>query len=145
VEFAIRGWNSRLCFSFVNLNLGINKGLLGTEQLLLLNCSRQATAGIIDCSRCWASIQDTVWDELKAVAEQLNLNEDSYALVWGYEKSGVYSSHSCYAVISYRGVTPIYIPATWNIVVPLKIQLFFVAFSHNKLATVYNLNKKRFE
>jgi hypothetical protein len=47
-----------------------------------------------------------------AVVEQLNLNEDSDALIWGYEKSGVYySSHSCYAVISYRGVTPIYIPA----------------------------------
>jgi hypothetical protein len=79
-----------------------------------------------------------------AVVEQLNLNEDSDALIWGYEKSGVYSSHSCYAVISYRGVTPIYIPAIWSIVVPPKIQLF-LWLSHNKLAIVDNLNKKGFK
>jgi hypothetical protein len=72
----------------------------------------------------------------------VNLNEDSDALIWVYEKSGTYSSHSFYVVISYRGVTPMYIPSIWNIKVPPKIQLFLWLLSHNKLVTVDNLNRK---
>jgi hypothetical protein len=41
-------------------------------------------------------------------------------------------------------VTPVHIPAIWNIVVPPKIHLFLWLLSHNKLATVDNLNKKDF-
>jgi hypothetical protein len=47
-----------------------------------------------------------------------------------------------YAVISFRGVSPVHIPAIWNIVVPPKIQLFLWLLSHYKLATVDNLNKR---
>jgi hypothetical protein len=71
------------------------------------------------------------------------LNEDEDALIWCYEKSEVYSSHSCYNIISYKGVTPVYIPAIWGIVVPPKIQLFLWLLAYNKLAIVDNLNKKR--
>jgi hypothetical protein len=39
-------------------------------------------------------------------------------------------------------VAPIYIPAVWNIRIPPKIQLFLWLLSHNKLATVDNLNRK---
>jgi hypothetical protein len=64
-------------------------------------------------------------------------------LIWSYEKSGVYSSQSFYAIINFRGLKPVYIPAIWGVQVPQKIQLFFFwLFSHNKLATVDNLNKK---
>jgi hypothetical protein len=67
-----------------------------------------------------------------------------WTLIWGCESKGVYSSNSFYAIINYRGVKPIYIPAIWNIVVPPKIQLFLWLLSHNKLATVDNLNRKGF-
>jgi hypothetical protein len=53
------------------------------------------------------------WNELGVVVEQVNLNEDSDSLVRCYEKSGVYSQ-SLYVVISFRGVTPLYMPAIWN-------------------------------
>jgi hypothetical protein len=59
-------------------------------------------------------------------------------LIWCYNKSGVYSSQSFYNVISYRGITLLYIPAVWNICVPPKIHLFLWLLSHNKLATVDN-------
>jgi hypothetical protein len=45
-------------------------------------------------------------------------------------------------LINYRGVTPVYVPAMWVIIVPQKIQLFFWLLSHNKLASVDNLNRK---
>jgi hypothetical protein len=38
-----------------------------------------------------------------SVVEQVVLNGDANALIWCYGKSRVYSSHSCYDIISYRG------------------------------------------
>jgi hypothetical protein len=81
-----------------------------------------------------------MWEDLCSVVEQVELNEDSDSLVWCYEKTGVYSTQSYYAMISFRGVTPVFLPAIWNIVVPPRIHLFYWLLSHNKLATVDNLN-----
>lgn len=47
------------------------------------------------------------WLELEEVVKELILNDDADALVWQYEKSGVYCSKSFYAIISFRGVTPV--------------------------------------
>jgi hypothetical protein len=82
------------------------------------------------------------WGELVSVVEQVVLTEDADSLIWCYEKTGIYSSHSCYNIISYRGVKPVYIPAIWGIVVPPKIHLFLWLLAYNKLAMVDNLNKK---
>jgi hypothetical protein len=70
------------------------------------------------------------------------LNEDVDALIWCNEKLGVYSSHSCYNIISYMSVTPVHIPAIWGVAVPKKIKLFLWLLAYNKLATVDNLNRK---
>jgi hypothetical protein len=51
-----------------------------------------------------------MWDELLAVVDKLMLNEELGTLIWCYNKFGVYSSQSFYAIINYRGITPIYIP-----------------------------------
>jgi hypothetical protein len=42
------------------------------------------------------------WGELCVVVEQLNLSDESDALLWGYERSGVYYAQSFYVVINYR-------------------------------------------
>jgi hypothetical protein len=82
------------------------------------------------------------WDDLVTVVESIELRDDSDALIWCYSKSGVYDTQSFYAVINYRGITPLYIPAIWKSVVPPKIHLVLWLLAHNKLATVDNLNKK---
>jgi hypothetical protein len=92
--------------------------------------------------RNFSASMGQMWEDLSGVVEQVQLNEDSDSLVWGYEKSGVYSTQSYYAIISFRGVTPVFLPAIWNIVVPPKIHFFLWLLAHNKLATVDNLNKK---
>jgi hypothetical protein len=51
------------------------------------------------------------WDDLLSVVENVNFSADSDALVWCYESYGVYSSHSFYAIVNYRGVKPVYVPA----------------------------------
>jgi hypothetical protein len=82
------------------------------------------------------------WGDLLSVAETLDLKEGNDSLVWCYQNSGVYSMQSLYAIIYYRGVSPVYVPAVWNIVVPPKIHLFLWLLAYNKLATVDNLNKR---
>jgi hypothetical protein len=82
------------------------------------------------------------WDDLLSLVENVNFSADSDALVWCYESSGVYSSHSCYAIVNYRGVKPVYVPVVWNVMVPPRVQLFLWLLSHNRLATVDILNKK---
>jgi hypothetical protein len=92
--------------------------------------------------RNFSTSMGQMWEELCEVVEHMELNEDSDSLVWGYEKSRVYSTQSCYAVISFRGLTPMFLPVIWNIVVTPKIHLFLWLLAHNKLATVDNLNKR---
>jgi hypothetical protein len=53
------------------------------------------------------------------------LNDDPNSLICCYNKSGIYSTHSFYNIINYRGVTPMFIPALWKICVPPKIHLFY--------------------
>jgi hypothetical protein len=83
-----------------------------------------------------------IWQELCTVVEDIRLGDESDTLVWCYTKFGTYTTQSFYAVINYGGITPLYIPAIWYIVVPPKIHLFLWLLSHNKLATVDNLNRK---
>jgi hypothetical protein len=49
---------------------------------------------------------------------------------------------SLYAIINYRGVSPVYVPAVWKILVPPKIHLFLWLLAYNKLVTVDNINKR---
>jgi hypothetical protein len=82
------------------------------------------------------------WDDLLSVVENVSLSEEYDALVWCYESSGIYSSHSFYAIVNYRGIKPVYVPAIWNVTVPPRVQLFLWLLSHNRLAIADNLNKK---
>jgi hypothetical protein len=49
---------------------------------------------------------------------------------------------SLYAVINFRGVTPIFIPAIWKIKVPPRIHVFLWLLSHNKIMKIDNLLKR---
>lgn len=64
------------------------------------------------------------WDDLVAVVEQITLSGEPDALIWCYNSTGLYSSSSLYSIINFRGVSPVYIPAVWDTVVPPKINLF---------------------
>lgn len=73
------------------------------------------------------------WHELVMIATSVVLQDDSDALVLQYEKAGVYSSKSFYAIINFRGATPVFVLAVWKIEIPPKIQMFLWLLSHNKL------------
>jgi hypothetical protein len=43
------------------------------------------------------------WNNLIAVVESITLKEETDALIWSYQSSGVYSSSSLYSIINFTG------------------------------------------
>jgi hypothetical protein len=58
------------------------------------------------------------WYDLLSVAESIQYTGDEDAIIWKYESNGVYSVSSLYAIVNFRGITPVHIPAVWQIKVP---------------------------
>jgi hypothetical protein len=52
-----------------------------------------------------------MWEELVNLVSTIEFSGDDDALVWQYQSSGLYSSQSLYAIINFRGVQPVYVPA----------------------------------
>lgn len=64
------------------------------------------------------------WYELVKIVSSVIYNFGGDALVWVYNNNGIYSSQSLYAIINFRGVQPVYIPAVWKITVPPRVHVF---------------------
>ena len=83
------------------------------------------------------------WLELVEIVSSIEYNDGGDSLVWEYDSKRIYTSKSLYAIINFRGIVPMYIPAVWKIKVPPRIQVFLWLLSHNKLMTVDNLLERR--
>jgi hypothetical protein len=84
-----------------------------------------------------------LWEEVVSIASTVVLNEDNDEMVWQFHSSGVYSSHSLYKEINFRGVAPVYLPAVWKLSIPPRVHFFLWLASKNKLLTHDNLGKIR--
>jgi hypothetical protein len=82
-------------------------------------------------------------EELLSIASSICLNDKDDEMVWMFNSSGVYSSHSLYRVVNFRGVEPIFLPTVWKLHVPPRIHFFLWLVSKNKLLTRDNLGKRR--
>jgi hypothetical protein len=82
------------------------------------------------------------WYALESIAQNIMFSGEPDALVWQYTSSGVYSSSSLYAVISFGGVKSVVFPALWKIIVPPRIHIFLWLIMHNKIMTRDNLKKR---
>jgi hypothetical protein len=71
--------------------------------------------------------------ELEGVAASISLSSETDALIWQYEKKGEYSTSSLYAIINFGGVTPVFIPAFWQLIVPPRVHVFLWLLSQHKL------------
>jgi hypothetical protein len=86
------------------------------------------------------------WHELEGLDFSLSLYEETDALIWQYENKGEYSTSSLYAIINFGGVTPVFILAVWQLVIPPRVHIFLWLLSQNKPMTrdkpkKRNLNK----
>lgn len=64
-------------------------------------------------------------------------------MMWAYTTSGKYEVQSLYAVINFRGITPVFVSAIWKLNIPPRVQFFLWLLSKNKLLTRDNLAKRR--
>jgi hypothetical protein len=68
--------------------------------------------------RCVDLRLPNLWEEVVGIATSLELSSEEDELIWQFQSSGVYLSQSLYDVINFRGVTPVFLPAVWNLIVP---------------------------
>ena len=83
------------------------------------------------------------WEELFQIASSISFTEDNDDIIWKYESKGNYSVHSLYAVVNFRGVVPVHIPAVWKLDIPPRVHIFLWLLSNNKLLSRDNLSKRR--
>jgi hypothetical protein len=82
------------------------------------------------------------WLEILEIANGINFSDSPDHLIWRYESNGVYSSKSLYAIVNFRGIQPVYLPAVWDLKIPPRIQNFLWLFSQNKILTRDNLRRR---
>jgi hypothetical protein len=82
------------------------------------------------------------WFALEEICKSIVFSSDCDSLIWTYTANGQYSTSSLYNIISFRGVTPIHIPAVWSLVVPPRVHIFLWLLANNKLMTRDNLEKR---
>jgi hypothetical protein len=85
----------------------------------------------------------SLWEELVAIVQGLILSDGEDQMVWKISDSGVYSSQSLYAVLNFRGITHVFLPAVWKLNIPPRVQVFLWLVSHNKILTRDNLAKRQ--
>jgi hypothetical protein len=62
-----------------------------------------------------------LWEEVVAIASSINFSAEEDEPVWTFQSNGVYSSHSLYRVINFRGVFPVYVSAVWKLIIPPRV------------------------
>jgi hypothetical protein len=82
------------------------------------------------------------WYALESIAQGIILTSDTNSLSWTYSNSGVYSTSSLYAIINFRGVQPIHVPAIWKLILPPRVQFFTWMVINNRIMTRDNLKKR---
>jgi hypothetical protein len=65
-----------------------------------------------------------MWEKLVNLVSTVEFSEEENSLVWQYQSSRIYSSQSLYAIINFRGVQLVYLPAVWKLTVPPRIHFF---------------------
>jgi hypothetical protein len=82
------------------------------------------------------------WYELVQIASSIQFSEESGALIWKFESSGVFTIKSMYVVVNFKGVLPVHVHHVWDIKIPPKIHFFLGLLAHRKNLTRDNLVKR---
>jgi hypothetical protein len=85
------------------------------------------------------------WYDLESIAGSIIYTTYIDALIWQYASGGIYSSSFLYAIINFGGLTPIYIPAVWNLHIPPRVHIFLWLLAQNKLVTRDKMKKRKSE
>jgi len=84
-----------------------------------------------------------LWWELLAMMDDFSFSEEEDHILWSHTSSGKYEVQSLYAMISFRGVVPMYVSSIWKLSVPPRVNFFLWLVSNNKVLTRDNLAKRQ--
>ena len=84
-----------------------------------------------------------LWWELVNLMSEVTLSEEGDQIIWAYSSSGKYSVQSLYAVVNFRGISPVFVSSIWKLPIPPRVQFFLWLLSKNKLLTRDNVAKRR--
>jgi hypothetical protein len=62
-----------------------------------------------------------LWEEVMSIASSITQTSEEDEMIWQFSSTGLYSSHSLYRVINFRGVLPVYLPTVWSLVIPPRV------------------------
>jgi hypothetical protein len=82
------------------------------------------------------------WQEILVIANTISFTDSEDQLIWQFESNGVYSSQSMYALVNFRRVKQIFLPAVWKLKIPPRVWVFLWLFSQNKVMTRDYLRKR---
>jgi hypothetical protein len=83
------------------------------------------------------------WYDLRSIAESLHLSEEEDSVICKFDSKGVYSVISLYAIVNFRGIMPVHIPAAWRVKVQPRVHVLLWLLANNKLLTRDNLVKRQ--
>jgi hypothetical protein len=61
------------------------------------------------------------WQEILEVARSISFSNEDNQLLLQYNSSRIYSSSSLYAIINFRGIAHVYLPAVWKRKIPPRV------------------------
>ena len=65
-----------------------------------------------------------MWSDILSIAEDISFSNEPDSVVWKFTSNGVYSVQSLYAVVSFRGVKPVYPQLSGICAFPLECRFF---------------------
>jgi hypothetical protein len=83
-----------------------------------------------------------MWFEIVEIFKTIVFSDEDDQPIWKYESKGVYSSKSLYAIINFRGVQHVFLPAVWDLKISPRVQIFLWILSQNKIMTRDNLRHR---
>ena len=84
-----------------------------------------------------------LWFDLLSIAQSVILNDEDDAIIWKLEHNGRYSVKSLYAMVNFKGITPVHVPKVWQLHVPPNIHIFLWLLAQDKLLVRSNLCKRQ--
>ena len=84
-----------------------------------------------------------LWWELVNLMSEVTLSKEEDQIIWAYISSRKYLVQSLYAVVNFRGISPVFISSIWKLHIPPRVQFFLWLLSKNKLLTRDNVAKRR--
>lgn len=138
VQFWLDTWHSKCHLSIVYPHVFA----LCTNPSLSVQEVIASKGAVVRFRRSLHGILLADWHEIIAIKHSYTLTSDPDSLLWRWDSKYQFTTASLYNFLSFRGVQDPYALMWWDIIVPLKVQVFMFLLFWNNILTKTILRKK---